>query len=398
MGILFLQFLARSWWLALRSLWPPKASIATRSPRRLLIALLFVPGFVLLQLVHWCGFLLDELLFRGYRRVPIRKPVFILGVPRSGTTFLHNVLSDDPQFTTFSTWECLLAPSVTERKLVLGLAWIDRRLGAPGARLLRWAEDRLQGDLAAVHPVRLSAPEEDYFALTPALACFILIAPFPFARWVWDLAYFDTHYPPRQRQRLMDFYQRLIQRHLYVHGDKTFLSKNAAFAGMIDALTTRFEDGRFVCCVRDPVETVPSQLSALDIGMRWFCNRWDDLGDVEPIIERFVFYYDHLAAATERAPDRVLVVADTQLKDTLEGTVMAVYRHFGLAADPSFETRLHALDSKSREHRSTHRHAATDYGLTEAMLTSRFAAVYPRLRRQCLVAGPATTDLQDAHA
>ena len=42
-------------------------------------------------------------------KVPIRAPVFVLGMPRTGTTFLHRLLSLDPSVRAPLTWE-LLAP------------------------------------------------------------------------------------------------------------------------------------------------------------------------------------------------------------------------------------------------------------------------------------------------
>jgi hypothetical protein len=63
--------------------------------RRLAVLIVLAPPFLLLQLCHWVGFAADEILFRGYRKVQIRDPVFVVGVPRSGTTFLHRLLARD---------------------------------------------------------------------------------------------------------------------------------------------------------------------------------------------------------------------------------------------------------------------------------------------------------------
>jgi hypothetical protein len=56
---------------------------------------------------QWLGLLFDEILFRGYRRVPVTAPLFVVGVARSGTTALHHALADDPQLTTMRAWECV---------------------------------------------------------------------------------------------------------------------------------------------------------------------------------------------------------------------------------------------------------------------------------------------------
>ncbi|WP_166805004.1 sulfotransferase [Nitrosococcus wardiae] len=90
--------------------------------RRALVMVAFLPVFGLVQGLHWLGFLFDEIFFRGYRKVSVFQPLLVLGPPRSGTTLLHRVLAQDSQFTTFATWECLFAPSVTQR-LFWSLGW-----------------------------------------------------------------------------------------------------------------------------------------------------------------------------------------------------------------------------------------------------------------------------------
>jgi len=68
-----------------------------------------VPAMALGQLMHWLGFLLDDIFFRGYRTIDIKKPVFIVGIPRSGTTLFQRVLARDiDNFTGYDLWELLL--------------------------------------------------------------------------------------------------------------------------------------------------------------------------------------------------------------------------------------------------------------------------------------------------
>ncbi|MGB1248157.1 MAG: hypothetical protein ACPG4Z_04675, partial [Chitinophagales bacterium] len=59
------------------------------SIRRFLFTSLFIflhsLGVVFLSF----GRILDEIFFRGYRKVDLSSPVFIISNPRCGTTFLH---------------------------------------------------------------------------------------------------------------------------------------------------------------------------------------------------------------------------------------------------------------------------------------------------------------------
>jgi hypothetical protein len=257
------------WWM--EALGSRGLAMAPLGPRRLLVLLLLFPLFLAAQAMHWLGFLIDELLFRGYRKVEIKAPVFITGIPRSGTTFVHRILAaDEQQFTTFRTWQALLAPSVTERKIVHALAYMDRKLGHPLQRLLGALTQRLTQGFSHIHGVGLDAAEEDYLSLLPAAGCFILVLAFPASPTLWDLG--RMHAMPReQRAMLMDFYKRNLQRHVYCGGGGCrVLSKNAAFATWIPDLRRTFPDARFLLCIRDPDTALASQLSSVRDGLEWF--------------------------------------------------------------------------------------------------------------------------------
>ena len=61
--------------------------------------------------------LLDNIFFPKYRRVEIKNPVFVIGHPRSGTTFLHALLTQTEEFAVFRNWE-ILHPPLTARALL----------------------------------------------------------------------------------------------------------------------------------------------------------------------------------------------------------------------------------------------------------------------------------------
>jgi hypothetical protein len=338
------------------------------------------------QLIHWLGLFLDEILFRGYRRVEIQEPLFILGVPRSGTTHLHRVLARDPRFTTFSTWECLFAPSVTERRLLMGLGWLDARLGRPLHRLLQWLEGHAFAGLDQVHRMSLQDPEEDYFTLMPVLACFILILPFPMDPYLWRMGTFDRDMPAADRSRLMAFYRGCLQRHLYVHGpDKRLLSKNAAFAPLASSLREAFPDARFVVCLRTPRQTLPSQLSSLESGVRLF-RVLDVTPDFrERLARQLSFYYENLERALDDLPDsRCAWVTMAALKADLAKTLVAVYAQLGWELKEPFGTYLAGETEQSRSYRSGHRYSLDQFELPSDSLGPGLMQVYDRLAARAL--------------
>lgn len=343
--------------------------------RRTLVLLLFVPAFLAIQLVHWLGLLLDEILFPGYRKVEIREPVFVVGLPRSGTSYLQRVLAqDESRFTTLRLWEVIVAPSITERRAWLAGAALDRLVGRPGGRVLERLQAIVFRFMDDVHPVKLDEPEEDYFFLLPAFACFLLVVPFPLHPAVWALARFDD-LPVPERSRLVAFYRSCVQRHLYVTGeDRRILSKNPSFTPMVRTLSDAFPDARLIFSLRHPREGVPSLLSSLEDGARMF--GWDVR--TPHLRDRFVDMLVHFAGhgvetLSSLPPERHAFVPLLALSRNVETTVRELYRRFGWSPDPAFVERLKVETERSRAFQSEHLYTLADFGLPEDEIVERFS-------------------------
>ncbi|MDX1567588.1 MAG: sulfotransferase, partial [Longimicrobiales bacterium] len=270
--------------------------------------------------------------------------------------------------------ELIVAPSVTERRVWLALAALDRRLGRPGGRLLRRLHTTLFRFMDEVHPVDLDKPEEDYFFFLPAFACFLLVVPFPLHPGVWALARFDD-LPAAERSRLVGFYRSCVQRHLYVTGgDRRILSKNPSFTPMVRTLAEAFPDGRLICSLRDPREGVPSLLSSLEDGARMFGwnVRAPDMRD------RFVDMLEHFAAhgvetLSSLPRHRHAFVPLPALARDVESTIREVYARFGWTPGPDFVRRLKVETERARAFQSEHLYTLEDFGLRENEVMERFS-------------------------
>ncbi len=106
------------WRTTYRSFFPADNTKARLTRKRILFLALFYVVWPIGQLAHWFFFLLDDILFPAYKTQVIDKPLFILGNLRSGSTFLHRLLSRDAEtFTSLTTWDIYLTPSVTQKKI-----------------------------------------------------------------------------------------------------------------------------------------------------------------------------------------------------------------------------------------------------------------------------------------
>ncbi len=357
---------------------PRTNAIATSWPRRALVslaALLLLPP---LLLYYWAGLIADEIFFRHYRKIRIQRPLFILGVPRSGTTALHEALAGDTQFTTTRTWECLLAPAITHRYLWQGIAAADRRLGRPLRRLARRINQSFIAPLSNAHPLRLKAAEEDYLTLLPRLSAFILIIASPENQRLWRLGRGDQALSAPEQKRLMQAYRRSIQRHLYYHGsDKRYLAKNASHATLAGSLLTAFPDARIIACLREPEQVVSSQLSSLLPTLTTLYGRINHAAFNERMLRQLHFAYENLLQKLpSRAPTQAVFLPLQAQRQGLGESIRIIYDQLDISLSEDFSQRLEALGERARSHQSGHHHALADHQLNEADIRERFADIH----------------------
>jgi hypothetical protein len=82
-----------------------KDSLRYPGGKRILSAFFILPSFFVLIIINRIFMLADWLLFPGFRKMKLKKAGFIIGVPRSATTYLFNILAQDTKhFTCFKLW------------------------------------------------------------------------------------------------------------------------------------------------------------------------------------------------------------------------------------------------------------------------------------------------------
>jgi hypothetical protein len=351
------------------------------SPKRIGLVLLSYPLYTLVEVVNWLGLALDAILFPAYRQVKIRRPVFIIGNPRSGTTFLHRLLARDRDtFSAMRTWEMLVAPSVTMRKVLWALSALDHRLGSPAAKLLGMLEESWQED-NVVHRVAMRAPEEDEYLLVHIFSCLKIWLYVAMLDEAERYTYFDSRMPEEDKERIMSFYTRCLRRHLFAHGhaDKRYLAKDPHFSPMVDTLYRCFPDGKIIYLARNPLDMIPSYISLKE-------NEWQLLGDPreayssrEYILDMARHWYSYPLEKLAQAPqDSTIVVNFDHLVNDARATVREIYDRFGLEISSEFDEILQQATKSARNHESEHEYSLQEMGLTCGQIVTAYRAVFER--------------------
>jgi hypothetical protein len=192
--------------------------------------------------------------FRVYERMRYGKllegvdiehpPVFILGHWRSGTTHLHNVLSQDPQFGYLSTFQAV-APE---------FCLAGQRPLRPIMKV-RVPETRYMDNMA----LSLDHPQEDEVAVANlCLHSFYHYWSFPLSmeRYVREGLFFDGEDGALAQWRAA--YEKIVKKATFMSGGKRIVLKNPANTGRIRHLLDLFPGAKFIHIYRNPYTVFPS--------------------------------------------------------------------------------------------------------------------------------------------
>lgn len=365
------------------------------TPTRIFLLFLFgvllVPG---VWVISHLGWLLDRLLYPRYQQQSIHEPVFIIGNPRSGTTFMHRMLAKDAdKFIHLRTWEMAFAPSITQRRFFQALSRLDDAIGGPLRRILEWVDERTFGQVD-YHKAGLWQAEEDEVLLLHVWNSTFQLAVFPYPDEVLrPLLDFDHH--PADRERVMAFYHEALLRHLHVRQKRPsqrFLSKNPVFSSRVDALAETFPDARFIYLIRSPLDVLGSIASAANTVWDEFQGAERPFPFYEVIWDTVHTWYRYTLDWIDNAPpERVMIVNFDELTNDPKRVVTGIYAHFGFELDDAYAQILVEETIKARQYESTHTYSLEDTPFTYERIMTEYADLFERFdfdRQQ-----PAPTDV-----
>jgi hypothetical protein len=268
---------------------------------------------------------------KATRVKPGEEPVFILGHWRSGTTFLHNILCQDPQAGYVTTYQSVFP---------------DQTL-SPGARLL------FRNIMKMLIPINRKGdnvklgtdyPQEEEFALAARNpACFYLYWYFPDLM----LKYFDefltfSHSDEKTLNVFEKDYHRVINKALLYSGKSRFLSKNPVNTGRIPILLNMFPNARFIHIHRNPVEVILSTRNFYEKMMPALTLHKIDFDkvnrDIYEVYGRLMRRYRDTRSLIPEG--NLIEISYDELTSNPMGVMENIYNDFGL---PDFQTVSHAM-------------------------------------------------------
>lgn len=347
------------------------------TPKRILALSVFLLIYIPTEIIAWICFGLDELFFPKYRQQEVKSPVFIIGNPRSGTTFTHRLIEKDTDtFTAATSWELIFCPSITQRKIIWAIRDLLNLLKVPFRKTITEINESISINKSA-HRIKLNGSEEDEHWLLHIWSSPTLYPIYPIKEPTMEHFLFDQKIPHDRRLKIMGFYKKMVQRHLYAHGgNKIFLSKNPSFTGKIETLQEIFPDARFVDLVRNPFDCMPSMMSYMASGWKLFGSPLEPYPYKEDFFEVMRHYYLYPAEFFQDKPDECLFIKYDELLSQPDEVVMDMYQWMGLPLSETFAETLEKETHQQKTYRSKHEYDLEEMGLSEEMIFQEYEDVF----------------------
>jgi hypothetical protein len=301
---------------------------------------------------------------------PVRGPLVIMGMARSGTTKLQKVLAASGDFNFLTFWQNFNWASVS------GIPHEDTSARiAEADAFCRWFDQRSPETKLGHHFEALEPEEEGPLSEGCFVApSFIGYAEMPsYARWLAD--------KPRS---IVFAFLRDVLKYLQWQGlarpDRPWLLKSPNYKGLELEILKVFPDARFVVANRSPLQTLPSMCKLVH------CFR-QAYGSPPPdnafLAERnFGAMAAHLA---NRRAHPELPLLDLRFEDivaALPAVIERAYAHAGLALGEPARDAMLAWNAANAMHKhGEFPYSLADAGLDEAVIRKRMADYFEFLGR-----------------
>ena len=308
-------------------------------------------------------------------RQPIERPVFIVGINRTGTTFLHRLLARDQRFWALRAYE-YVEPVIADGDYaaVVGTPRDPRRIKAADV----FAAGRIVDTLAGLHHAGLDEPEEDIPILRLSLKTWVFATRYrlpEYERWLEETGTREAYHVHRRTMQHYNYQRRAC--HPGRQGQWIF--KMPTHLMELGALLEAYPDALFIQTHRQPVEFMGSWCSLVE-------RFRSDISEPRPRRELSTEQLKAMSRMLDRAvgfrrshPELEHRWHDVSFYDLVSNpiaVVVGIYRHFGWSMEPESIEAMKAWFWRQEEQRraeTRHKYDIADYGLTRDKVNAAFA-------------------------
>ncbi|MDF2585331.1 MAG: hypothetical protein K0R33_3974 [Mycobacterium sp.] len=323
------------------------------------------------QLVQWLKnrLLLTDLLTRHpeIRDIEVLPPVVIAGLPRTGTTHLHNLLAAPSTFRSLPYWEGVEPfPLPAEAGL------------SPDPRVTRMdmavqVMDTLMPHFALMHEMTTEHVHEEIQLLANDFSTMLMETLADTPRW-------SDHYWSHDQTSSYEYLRTQLQALQFLRGGRRWVLKSPQHLGQLAVLDTVFPGVVVAFTHRDPVPVALSMIAMITYSERMHRDRVDVARTAAGWVNRLEKLLGECVRQRDTIPAERSV--DIRFDDFMADELGTAERLFALAGEP-FDESVHNsitayLDGHRRGRLGRVATSAQMFGLDEDDLRARFAGYSQR--------------------
>ena len=308
----------------------------------------------------------DRKRYPGIDREQVEAPIIVMGFGRSGTTFLHSLIAEDPANRAPAYWE-VARPSPPPRLAAAD----DPRIQAGNRDIEHW--------LGGIPGFITQHPYWDQGGLA-LMECESF--------YVYNLSH---HYPIQEskipygtpwavdvdEKSKYEFHRWFLQQLQYGGPPRRWALKGVSHQFYLSGLRAVYPDARLVWAHRSPVQVMGSLLEVTFLLTKATLGRTDDVGAfTRGWLVRHREQLDRALSDPLAADPAICHVRYPDLTSDAVGTVRRVYEHFGLPVTPEHEARMGrwlADPANQSDRHGKWTYSLEDYGVTEDYISDLFA-------------------------
>lgn len=301
----------------------------------------------------------------------VERPLFIVGLPRTGTSILHELLAQDPGNRVPMTWEVMHVHPAPERATYDSdprIAAVEKHLGGV---------DRLIPNFKAMHPMGAQLPQECVALTAHDFASMVFTSTHTLPSYQAWLDRNDLRWVYTAHRRQLQY----LQWHCPA---ERWVLKSPGHLWALDALLAEYPDARVIQTHRDPLRVIASLASLIALLRSMSSDAIDRVAIGREWTERLAAGLQHAMRVRDARPPGAPAVFDMHFQELVRdeiGMVRRIYAHFDLELTAEAESRMRRfLAANPKDKHGAHRYTLADAGLDAAEERARYRAYAERHR------------------
>jgi hypothetical protein len=310
------------------------------------------------------GYVEDRKHFPEIAQQQIIRPVFIIGMPRTGTTILHDILAQDPANRAPLTWEAMF-PSPPPEAATFDS---DPRIEACAATFPDI--DALIPGFKAMHPMGARLSQECVTMMGETMCTPLFHNQFrvpSYQDWVDQEADFSHVY---------DFHRMQLQHLQSRHRLDRWVLKTGAHMWGLEHLLASYPDARIVFTHRDPVESMTSYASLTSLVRTMGSDEVDRQEIARDWTARLRRAVSHALEVRDAREYPEAIFYDIHFSDFVSdqfGVVEALYEKFDIRMSEEAANRMRAfVDENPKGKHGEHKYTPEEFGVDPGAVRREF--------------------------